>query len=366
MNFGGTSACPAHSFVEIVEELRPSLPVWSYKRNRAPVQAEEKVAAYLMRLSSAASYRHLGAVFDMSETHVRICCRQVGTALLTRYATEVRLPTHDEAVLSGVEFAHRYGIHGCIGAVDGTHIPFRCPVGVKEAHWCHKSFHSFHLHAMVDNNFLLWDCHVGWPGSCGDSTVWGSRPFNQGPLGLLEGDPAITRGGFLLPHHFLMGDGGYTVSTSVMTPFSKKKCADSLERAYFNYQQSKARRCVEQTFGIMKKMWIVMTVPTESSKESKVRDVWACCILHNMYLRYTQRVCVLANPTFAAERREFEALKESVLIEILKEEEAAAASQAQAAAPAAPKARGISEGALKTAGVALREALCSRLWASRS
>lgn len=98
----------------------------SYKRNRAPVQAEEKVAAYLMRLSSAASYRHLGAVFDMSETHVRICCRQVGTALLTRYATEVRLPTHDEAVLSGVEFAHRYGTHGCIGAVDGTHIPFRC------------------------------------------------------------------------------------------------------------------------------------------------------------------------------------------------------------------------------------------------
>ena len=85
----------------------------------------------------------------------------------------------------------------------------------------------------------------------------------------------------------------------------------------------------------MKKMWIVMTVPTESSKESKVRDVWACCILHNMYLRYTQRVCVLANPTFAAERREFEALKESVLIEIMKEEEAAAASQA--AAPAAPK-----------------------------
>jgi hypothetical protein len=83
-----------------------------------------------------------------------------------------------------------------------------------------------------------------------------------------------------------------------------------------------------------------------------------------MYLRYTQRVCVLANPTFAAERREFEALKESVLIEIMKEEEAAAASQA--AAPAAPKARGISEGALKTAGVALREALCSRLWASRS
>ena len=40
--------------------------------------------------------------------------------------------------------------------------------------------------------------------------------------------------------------------------------------------------CVEQTFGIMKKMWIVMTVPTESSKESKVRDVWACCILHNL------------------------------------------------------------------------------------
>jgi hypothetical protein len=61
----------------------------SYKRNRAPVQAEEKVAAYLMRLSSAASYRHLGAVFDMSETHVPMMFGSVAARLGPRFSHDM-------------------------------------------------------------------------------------------------------------------------------------------------------------------------------------------------------------------------------------------------------------------------------------
>ncbi len=93
-------------------------------------------------------------------------------------------------------------------------------------------------------SFLLYDCHVGWPGSSGDSTVWASRPFMNGLEGLETGDPGQLRGGFLPPHHFMMGDGGYTISTSVLTPFSTVACAGRLDRVYFNYKQSKARRCV--------------------------------------------------------------------------------------------------------------------------
>ena len=85
------------------------------------------------------------------------------------------------------------------------------------------------------HSFLLYDCHVGWPGSSGDSTVWASRPYQHGPSGLAMGDPSTVRGGFLLPYHFLMGDGGYTISTATA-------CAGRLDRVYFNYKQSKARR----------------------------------------------------------------------------------------------------------------------------
>ena len=99
-----------------------------------------------------------------------------------------------------------------------------------------------YFRVLLSRSFLLYDCHVGWPGSSGDSTVWASRPFQKGPTGLETGDQAGTRGGFLPPAHFVMGDGGYTICTSVLTPFSVVACAGRLDRVYFNYKQSKARR----------------------------------------------------------------------------------------------------------------------------
>jgi hypothetical protein len=64
-------------------------------------------------------------MFDISKGYVRDCCEEVRDGLLSSFSDEVRLPTREGATVSAVTFAHRFDIHGCIGAVDGTHIRFR-------------------------------------------------------------------------------------------------------------------------------------------------------------------------------------------------------------------------------------------------
>ena len=111
----------------------------------------------------------------------------------------------------------------------------------KEAHYCYKGFHSFHLHTIVDHLYIVYDAHVGWPGASGDSTIWQARPFHKD----LRNGSADECLAFLPPHHYIVGDGGYALNNFVVTPYGAPAC-DSGPKAVFNWIQSKTRRIVEQ------------------------------------------------------------------------------------------------------------------------
>ena len=149
--------------------------------------SEDKVCCYLKRLASGTTYRELGYEFDMSGAYVGRVCTKVGSLICSELGPEqVRLPTQSEAIDIAAVFKERFGIDYCCGAIDGTHVRFRyahihvfmhavsllycvlacanlfiyaiyfvarCHTDVKEAHWSFKGFHSFHIHALVDNEY---------------------------------------------------------------------------------------------------------------------------------------------------------------------------------------------------------------------
>lgn len=101
-------------------------------------------------------------------------------------------------------------------------------------------------------------------------------------------------------------------------------------------------------------------------------DVWACALLHNMYMRYRKRDYLLGNAEYRAEQALFAQLARTVIqeVDVLHVDEDQAARAALAAVgvdadrvPSVPV-RGLSEDELRAAGVVYRDAVCAAMWAS--
>ena len=142
-----------------------------------------------------------------------------------------------------------------------------------------------------------------------------------------------------------------------------------------------------QTFGILKKMWLILATPTESTKPNKVLDCWSCLILHNMLIRYRQQLARENDHEYRQQQMDFENLLDVVNRELLEDDDpepsfgdddAPDGSASDREVPEIAGNAGGSAGGLRSAhrrstatyrrqeAVALRDRLCSDMWATRS
>ena len=85
--------------------------------------------------------------------------------------------------------------------------------------------------------------------------------------------------------YFLIGDDAFSLRTWLMKPFSARGLPD--EERIFNYRLSRARRVVENVFGIMANRFGCLLTTMSQNPETVTSIVLACCMLHNiMRLRY--------------------------------------------------------------------------------
>lgn len=144
-------------------------------------------------------------------------------------------------------------------------------------------------------SFTFLDVNIGYPGSTGDSFIWKSTDLHAA-LAAAPGNDGWRA--FVPPNCFLVGDGAYSLTTTMMTPYSINQL-NSPQRWHYNWVQSRARRCVEQAFGILKKMWKLLGMTSEHDKEQKIRDTFCCCIFHNLIIRYRKSNAI--DPVLARE-----------------------------------------------------------------
>lgn len=122
------------------------------------------------------------------------------------YCAFVRLPTHDAPIPSKIKASSRFSRYfgGCIGALDGTHIPAHVPESRRTAYRNRKNQLSQNVLAACDFDLKFIYVHPGWEGSAADSRVYEhARATN-----------------FVIPDgRFYLGDAGYANSASLLVPF---------------------------------------------------------------------------------------------------------------------------------------------------
>ena len=186
-------------------------------------------------------------------------------------------------------FLEFWNMQNCIGAID---VAIRKPAFSGSLWHDYKGFFSMVLLAICDARYCFSFVDVGEYGSNNDSGVLNNskmgKRFQGGELNVPEPDEIGGAGGVELPH-FLVGDEIFPLTNWLMRPFSGKALVNE-KRKIFNYRLSRARRIIENTFGILVARLRIFQRPIEGTPERVEKYILAAVALHN-YLRQTDNAC---------------------------------------------------------------------------
>lgn len=194
--------------------------------------------------------------------------------------------TEEEWVEVAHEFYQRTNFPNVIGAVDGKHIRIKQPHNSGSLFFNYKKYFSVVLMAWVDADYKFIFVDIGSYGSASDSNV-----FRHSTLGRkLENDELNIPDPRPLPNDengqpmpfVVVGDEAFGLSRHILRPFPRKNL--SVQKKVFNYRQTRARRMVECTFGILASKWRIFCRPIDVGVNFCDSIIKACCVLHN-YVR---------------------------------------------------------------------------------
>jgi hypothetical protein len=188
-------------------------------------------------------------------------------------------------------FQDRWNFPHCVGALDGKHVLIQKPLNSGSDFFNYKHNFSIILLALVDADCKFLYVDVGAQGRLGDAGVFNNSKLSK----LLEDksmhipEPENIMGIETPLPYMIVADDAFPLRTYIMKPFHKKNL--SKQEDNFNYRLSRARRVVENAFGILATRFRIFRTPIILNIHSNVKKiVLTATILHNML---TSRSCRL-------------------------------------------------------------------------
>ena len=126
-----------------------------------------------------------------------------------------------------------------------------------------SGFYSIILLGLVDGNYKFLWVNIGVPGSESDAGVYRMSTLEpalrEGTLGLPPPEP-LPGDDRDMPF-FIVADDAFALRAWLMKPYAHRNLTK--EEEVFNYRTSRARRVVENAFGILANRWRVFHTPMQ-------------------------------------------------------------------------------------------------------
>jgi hypothetical protein len=180
------------------------------------------------------------------------------------------------------EYWKLWNFPNCIGALDGKHISIKQPACSGSKFFNYKHTFSIILLALVDANYKFLFCDIGSQGRCSDSGVYSESELR---IALKRNTICVPKAGPLPGRSdefpfCIVADDAFPLKDYIMKPYPHRHL--SREQRVFNYRLSRARRCVENAFGIMANRFRVLLHPICLQPRKVDIIVLSCCAMHNM------------------------------------------------------------------------------------
>lgn len=169
-----------------------------------------------------------------------------------------------------------------MGALDGKHIVIRNPPDAGSDYYNYKGTYSIVLLALVDADYCFTYIDVGAQGRVSDGGIFQESTLHE----KLENSQLNMEPGMVI-----VADDAFPLKTYLMKPFSRRNL--SLRERIFNYRLSRARRIVENAFGILVSKFRIFERPIALSPQKVTSVVKAATALHN-WLRKSSAATFIA------------------------------------------------------------------------
>lgn len=193
--------------------------------------------------------------------------------------------TPEEWLTVSKGFETFWNFPNCVGSMDGKHIMLQAPINSGSEYYNYKNFFSRVLFALVDADYNFLYVDIGCQGRISDGGVFQNselyRKIKNQTLNLPQAKPLPGRQKEI-PYLFI-ADAVFPLTEHIMKPYSGTHPNVSIERI-FNYRLSRARRVVENAFGIISSTFRVLRKPILLEPNKAQIIVMAIIYLHN-YLK---------------------------------------------------------------------------------
>lgn len=249
---------------------------------REPLSAALRLSLTLRYLASGDSMVSLSYLYRVGKSTVPKVVFETTEAIWTALSPLV-LPEPSVAIWkqNASEFAKMWNFPNCIGALDGKHVVVQCFKNSGSEYFNYKHQFSVVLLGICDPNLKFTYVSIGSAGRESDGGIFqrtelGRQLLTQTlPLPPLQKLPGTN---IRLPH-VIVADAAFPLLMNVMRPYPGTSLP--ADRIIFNYRLSRARRTIENTFGVLAARWRIFRKPIIASEPLVKNIIKACVVLHN-------------------------------------------------------------------------------------
>ncbi|GLH04385.1 uncharacterized protein GBIM_10108 [Gryllus bimaculatus] len=266
-------------FDELVALVTPQIE----KKNtviRDAIPASQRLSITLRYLATGKTFedmKFLTAVSPQSIGLIETCAALINC--LKEYTKLLTIEQEWKQIVQ--DFVDHLNLPNCLDAVDGKHVAIRKPYNSGLLYFNYKQFLSIVMLAVANANYELIMVHTGINWRRSDGAVISYTKFGQALADntLRIPEPAQLPNSRQMPFAFLgdeafgmEGDGG-----NFTKPYPQARL--NLKRRIFNYRFSRARRVIENAFGVLVSLFGVLQNSSYLSPEKARTVALACCYL---------------------------------------------------------------------------------------